>query len=234
MFKRVVIKLSGEALFGETGNKFDSSVISGIISQVKHLMQSGVQISIVVGGGNYWRGRDSAPNMDRAMSDQIGMLATVMNGIYLSDAFSNSGIKSVVMTPFVVGSMTQLFSKQKANSYMSQGYVIVFAGGIGHPFFSTDTVTALRAAELEADAILYAKNIDGVYDSDPKVNPNAVRFESIKCEDIIKNNLKVIDISAANICCEQKIPVVIFALHEKENIIKAAMGEKVGTYVYNE
>ncbi len=234
MFKRVIVKLSGEALFGDSGNNFDSSVISDIISQIKHLIELGVQVSLVVGGGNYWRGRDSAPSMDRTMSDQIGMLATVMNAIYLSDAFSSNDVKSVVMTPFTVGSMTELFSKTKAISYISEGYVAIFAGGIGHPFFSTDTITALRAAELEADAILYAKNIDGVYDSDPKVNPNAIKFDSIKCDDIIKNTLKVIDLSAASICSEQKIPVVIFALNEKDNIIKAAKGEKVGTYVYNE
>ena len=169
--------------------------------------------------------------MDRVKADQIGMLATVMNAMYLADSCRQKGVEAVVMTPFPVGTMTQQFSKDLANKLLSEGKVLIFAGGSGHPFFSTDTVTALRASELEADAILFAKAIDGVYDSDPAVNPNAVKFDEIPCKDIVEKNLKVIDIAAANLCYEQKIPVVIFGLAEEKSVIRAANGEKIGTTV---
>ena len=169
--------------------------------------------------------------MDRVKADQIGMLATVMNAMYLADSCRQKGVEAVVMTPFPVGTMTQQFSKDLANKLLSEGKVLIFAGGIGHPFFSTDTVTALRASELEADAILFAKAIDGVYDSDPAVNSNAVKFDEIPCKDIVEKNLKVIDIAAANLCYEQKIPVVIFGLAEEKSVIRAANGEKIGTTV---
>lgn len=231
MYKRIILKLSGEALAGEGQKDFDNTVIDDIIEQINVLMKKNVQVSIVVGGGNFWRGRSADSSMDRTKADQIGMLATVMNGIYLADSFRQKSIEAIVMTPFIVGTITEQFSKQKAIDYLNSGKITIFAGGIGHPFFSTDTITALRASELEADALLFAKNIDGVYNKDPKIYNDAIKYEEIKCSDIIEKNLKVIDISAANLCYEQSIPVIIFGLNEKNGIIKAVSGEKIGTLV---
>jgi len=231
LYKRVILKLSGEALANNSNKNFDNNIINNIVLQIKQIMNKGTQVSLVIGGGNFWRGRSANPNMDRCKADNIGMLATVINALYVSDIFKQNGIDAVVMTPFIVGTMTEQFSKDKALKYFSKNKVIIFAGGIGQPFFSTDTVTALRACELQADAILFAKNVDGVYDSDPANNPNAVKFETIKCKDIIEKNLKVIDIAAANLCYEQSIPVIIFGLSEENGIIKAAAGEKIGTVV---
>ena len=222
MYERVILKLSGEALAGDTESNFDNGTIGKIIAQIKVLIDMGTEVAIVVGGGNFWRGRSANPDMDRVKADQIGMMATIMNALYLSDACEQNGLESTVMTPFKVGTMTEQFSKNKALSYLKERKVIVFAGGIGHPFFSTDTITALRAAELEADAILFGKSIDGVYDSDPAENPNAKKFDEIPCKDIIEKNLKVIDMAAANLCYEQKIPVVLFGLSEENSIIDVA------------
>lgn len=231
MYNKVVLKLSGEALAGETSKNFDNETIFSIIDQIKQIISMGTKTTLVVGGGNFWRGRSSNPNMDRVKADQIGMLATVMNAIYVADCCRQKGIDAVVMTPIKIGTVTLEFSKDLANKLLNEGKVIIFAAGIGHPFFSTDTVTALRACELEADAILFAKAIDGVYDSDPATNPNAKKFDEIPCKDIVEKNLKVIDIAAANLCYENKIPVVIFGLAEDNGIVKAANGEKIGTVV---
>lgn len=231
MYNKVVLKLSGEALAGDTGKSFDNNTIFSIINQIKQIIEMGTKVTLVVGGGNFWRGRSANPDMDRVKADQIGMLATVMNAIYVADCFRQKGIEATVMTPIKIGTVTEEFSKDLANKYLNEGKVIIFAAGIGHPFFSTDTVTALRACELEADAILFAKAIDGVYDSDPAANPNAKKFDEIPCKDIVEKNLKVIDIAAANLCYENKIPVVIFGLAEDGGIIKAAKGEKIGTVV---
>lgn len=232
MYKRVVLKLSGEALAGDKSNvKFDNEVIEGIVLQIKELIKSGTQVTLVIGGGNFWRGRSADSQMDRCKADQIGMLATVMNAIYVADFLRQKGVKAVVQTPFKCGTMTEEFSKDSALEHIENGEVVIFAGGLGHPMFSTDTITALRGAELECDGLLFAKNVDGVYDSDPATNPNAKKIDEIKCEDIIKNNLKVIDLTAASICFEQKIPVVIFGLNEENSIIRAAKGEKIGTIV---
>ncbi len=231
MYKRVLLKLSGEALAGDGKSVFDNDTINEIIQQIKAVINKGVQVSLVIGGGNFWRGRSANPSMDRCKADQIGMLATVMNAIYFADSLKQNGLVAVVMTPFPVGTMTELFSKDLALKYLSEGKIVIFAGGIGHPFFSTDTVTALRASELKADAILYAKSIDGVYNDDPAINPNAVKYDSIPCKEIVEKNLKVIDIAAANLCYEQSIPVVIFGLLEENGIFKAAMEEKIGTIV---
>ncbi len=231
MYKRVLLKLSGEALAGDGEAPFDNNIISEIVSQIKFIIKKGGQVSLVIGGGNFWRGRSANPKMDRCKADQIGMLATVMNAVYVADFLKQKGLSSVVMTPFTIGTMTELFSKDLALKYLSENKIIIFAGGIGHPFFSTDTVTALRASELQADAILYAKSIDGVYNDDPAKNPDAVKYDTIRCKEIIEKNLKVIDIAAANLCFEQSIPVVIFGLLEDNCIVKAAMGEKIGTLV---
>ena len=231
MYNKVVLKLSGEALAGNTGNSFDNDTIFSIIDQIKKVMDMGTKTTLVIGGGNFWRGRSANPNMDRVKADQIGMLATVMNAIYFADCCRQKGIEAIVMTPIKIGAVTEEFNKDLANKYLEEGKVIIFAAGIGHPFFSTDTVTALRACELEADAILFAKAIDGVYDSDPATNPNAVKFDEIPCKDIVEKNLKVIDIAAANLCYENKIPVVIFGLAEENSVVRTANGEKIGTVV---
>ncbi|NLK37715.1 MAG: UMP kinase [Epulopiscium sp.] len=232
MYKRIVLKISGEALAGEKEHAgFDDGVIATLVKQIQVLLEKGIQVSLVIGGGNFWRGRSADSQMDRTKADQIGMLATVMNAIYVADAFRQHGTTAVVQTPFIVGTMTEQFSKEGAMNHLQQGHVVIFAGGIGHPFFSTDTITALRGAELDADGLFFAKNIDGVYDSDPQLNPNAKKIDEIKSHDIVKNNLKVIDLAAANLCFERKIPVVIFGLNEPQSIIRAVSGEKIGTIV---
>lgn len=232
MFKRIVLKISGEALAGEKeGVTFDNAVIDDLVRQVQTIVIKGTQVCLVIGGGNFWRGRSADSQMDRTKADQIGMLATVMNAIYVADAFRQVNMEAVVQTPFLVGTMTEQFSKESAVRHLEQGHIVIFAGGLGHPFFSTDTITALRGAELDADGLFFAKNVDGVYDSDPAVNPNAKKIEKITSHDIMKNNLKVIDMAAANLCFERKIPVVIFGLNESDSIIRAVSGEKIGTLV---
>lgn len=232
MYKRIVLKLSGEALAGDRSDvSFDNKVIVKIIEQIKVVMEKGTQVSLVIGGGNFWRGRSANPSMDRTKADQIGMLATVMNAVYVADSFREAGVEAVVQTPFIIGTITEQFSKERAVEHLNKGKVVIFAGGIGHPFFSTDTITALRGAELDADGLFFAKNIDGVYDSDPATNPDAKKIDVIKCSDIVKNNLRVIDIAAANLCYEQRLPVVIFGLNENNSIIRAVNSEKIGTLV---
>ncbi len=231
MYKRVILKLSGEALAGDTDKAFDNETINGFILQIKEIIQKGLEVCVVVGGGNFWRGRSANESMDRTKADQIGMMATIMNAIYLSDSFKQNDIESVVMTPFPVGAMTEQFNKETALKHLENKKVLIFAGGIGHPFFSTDTVTALRACELEADVILFAKSIDGVYDKDPAKYSDAKKFEEIPCKDIVEKNLQVIDIAAANLCYEHKIPVIIFGLLEEDSIVRASIGEKIGTIV---
>lgn len=231
MKKRIILKLSGEALAGDKGMGFDETASEKTVLQIKTLADKGIETALVVGGGNWWRGRSSDSKMDRTKADSIGMLATVMNAIYLADCFRQKGIRARVMTPITIGSMTEVFSKDKAVRCLEKGEIIIFAAGIGHPFFSTDTVTALRACELDADVILYAKSVDGVYTADPSKDPTAVRIDEIPCREIVERNLGVIDIAAANLCAEHKIPLVIFAMSEDGAILKAAMGEKVGTKV---
>ena len=232
-FNRVLVKLSGEALAGKAQRGFDHEVITGVVGQLKNLVEQGTEVSVVIGGGNFWRGRTSG-DMDRTKADQIGMLATVMNAIYVSDVCRSLGMETSVQTPFVVGSMTELFSKDKAVADLEAGKIVFFAGGTGHPFFSTDTGAALRGAEIEVDALLFAKNIDGVYDSDPKTNPNAVKFNRLSCQEMLRRDLKAIDTTAAALCIEQKLPVVVFDLGEENSIIRVANGEEMGTTIYIE
>lgn len=227
---RVLLKLSGEALAGEKKTGFDEATVLDVARQVKQVVDSGVQVAIVIGGGNFWRGRTSE-NMDRTKADQIGMLATVMNCIYVADMFRHAGMKTKVYTPFVCGAFTELFSKDDAVAELEKGTVIFFAGGTGHPYFSTDTATALRAIEIEADAILLAKAIDGVYDSDPKVNPNAVKYDEISLDEVLAKKLGVIDLTATIMCLENKMPLMIFGLNEKDSIAAAMGGQFNGTYV---
>ena len=228
--KRVLLKLSGEALAGEKHTGFDEATVVKVAKQVKQLADDGVEVGVVIGGGNFWRGRTSE-NIDRTKADQIGMLATVMNCIYVSEIFRSEGMKTQVLTPFECGSFTKLFSKDRANKYFEHGMVVFFAGGIGHPYFSTDTTTVLRAVEIEADVILLAKAIDGVYDIDPKVNPNAVRYDEVSIQEVIDKQLAVVDLTASIMCMENHMPMYVFGLNEENSIVKAISGKFNGTVV---
>lgn len=228
--KRVILKLSGEALSGSKGQGYDDELIEDIARQVKAIIEKGIDVGVVIGGGNYWRGR-SNNNLDRTKADQIGMLATIMNCIYVSEIFRSCGIMTSILTPFECGSMTKLFSKDRANKYFSKGMVVFFAGGTGHPYFSTDTGIVLRAIELDADAILLAKAIDGVYDSDPKVNPQARKYDTLPIQEVVDKKLGVIDMTASVMCMENRMPLMIFGLNEKDSIINAMTGKFNGTIV---
>jgi len=229
-FNRVLLKLSGEALAGEKHSGFDEATCIEVGKQVKTLVEQGVQVAIVIGGGNFWRGRTSE-TIDRVKADQIGMLATVMNCIYVSDIFRYLGLNTKVYTPFACGGMTTLFSKDDAVKELNNGTVVFCAGGTGHPYFSTDSATSLRAVELECDIILMAKAIDGVYDSDPKTNPNAKKFATLAVSEIVDNKLGVIDLTSAVLCLENKMPLLIFSLNEENSIVEAAMGKSKGTVI---
>lgn len=228
--RRVLLKLSGEALAGPQKTGFDEETVKGVAEQVKASVQKGVQVGIVIGGGNFWRGRQSDA-IDRPKADQIGMLATVMNCIYVSEIFRTAGMKTEIFTPFLCGSMTKLFSKDAANEAFAQGKVVFFAGGTGHPYFSTDTGIVLRAIEMEADIILLAKAIDGVYDSDPAVNPNAQKYHEISIQEVVDKRLGVIDLTASIMCLENHMPLAVFGLSGKDSISNAMEGKITGTIV---
>ncbi len=228
--KRILLKLSGEALAGPRETGFDDDVILKVASQVKQLIDGGIDVGIVIGGGNFWRGRTN-DSIDRTKADQIGMLATVMNCIYVSEMFRSAGMMTAILTPFECGSFTKLFSKDRANKYFSKGMVVFFAGGTGHPYFSTDTATVLRAVEIEADVILLAKAIDGVYNHDPKLDPEALRYDEISIKQVIADELGVIDLTASTLCLENRIPMYVFALEEENSIVKAVSGDFNGTKV---
>lgn len=228
--KRILLKLSGEALAGDKKMGFDEETVKGVALQVKELVDSGIQVGIVTGGGNFWRGR-SSENIDRTKADQIGMLATVMNCIYVSEIFRSVGMKTAVLTPFECGAFTKLFSKDRANKYFEKGMVIFFAGGTGHPYFSTDTGVVLRAIEVEAEVILLAKSIDGVYDSDPKINPAARKYDEISIDEVIANNLQVVDMTASILARDNKMPMWVFGLNEENSIVNTVNGKFTGTKV---
>ena len=229
--KRILLKLSGEALSGDKGFGFDEATCLEVGRQVKEIVDKGTQVAIVIGGGNFWRGRNSSKIIERTKSDQIGMLGTVMNCIYVSEIFRTLGMATEVFTPFVCGAFTELFSKDKAMAALSEGKVVFFAGGTGHPYFSTDTGTTLRAIEIEADAILLAKAIDGVYDKDPKVYPDAVKYDEISIQQVVDQRLQVVDLTATIMCLENHMPMVVFGLNEKDSIVETLNGEFNGTYV---
>src|SRR5574344_2169082 len=226
--KRVLLKLSGEALAGEKKTGFDEPTVRGVALQVKELVDDGIQVGIVIGGGNFWRGRTSE-NIDRTKADQIGMLATVMNCIYVSEIFRSVGMKTNILTPFECGSFTKLFSKDRANKYFEKGMVVFFAGGTGHPYFSTDTGVVLRAVEMEAEVILLAKAIDGVYDSDPKVNAAAKKYDAVSIQEVLDQKLQVIDLTATIMCLENKMPLLVFGLQEENSIVNTLNGKFTGT-----
>jgi len=228
--RRVFLKLSGEALADKEKGGYNLPVVQDVARQVKEAVDQGVQVGIVIGGGNYWRGR-TGTEIDRTKSDQIGMLATVMNCIYVSEVFRSEGMKTEIFTPFQIGAMTKLFSKDQAVSCMQEGAVCFFAGGTGHPYFSTDTGIVLRALELEADVILLAKAIDGVYDSDPRVNPNAVKYDTVSIHEVVEKRLEVIDKTASIMCEDNKMALAVFDLREPGAIRDALNGKINGTVV---
>ncbi len=227
---RILLKLSGEALAGDKKTGFDEATVLGVASQVKQVLDKGLQVAIVIGGGNFWRGRTSE-HMDRVKADSIGMLATVMNCIYTADIFRRAGIRSTIMTPFSCGTMTELFNRDNAIEKISSGQVVFFAGGTGHPYFSTDMSTVLMAIEMEADVILSAKAIDGVYDSDPAVNPNAKKYDFIEMRRIVDDKLGVIDLASAVLAMENKMPMMLFGLNSDNSIVNAVSGRFTGTLV---
>ncbi|SEQ41975.1 UMP kinase [Butyrivibrio fibrisolvens] len=227
---RILLKLSGEALAGDKKTGFDEPTVRKVAKQVQEITQSGTQVGIVIGGGNFWRGRTSE-SIDRVKADQIGMLATIMNCIYVSEIFRSEGMNTAILTPFECGSFTKLFSKDRAQKYFSKNMVVFFAGGTGHPYFSTDTGVVLRAVEVEADMILLAKAIDGVYDSDPAVNPNAKRYDKITIDDVVAQNLQVVDMTASILARDNHMPMRVFALQEDGSIVKAVSGNFNGTTV---
>ena len=220
--KRVLLKLSGEALAGEQKRGFDEATVTEVAKQIKTIVDEGLQVGIVIGGGNFWRGRTSGA-MDRSKADQIGMLATIMNCIYVSDICRYVGLKTEVFTPFVCGAFTTLYSKDAVEES--------FAEGTGHPYFSTDTATVLRAVEIGADAILLAKAVDGIYDSDPKVNPDAKKYDEISIDEVVAKKLAAMDLTASIMCMEQKMPMLVFGLDEKDSIVNTVHGKFSGTKV---
>lgn len=228
--KRVLLKLSGEALAGDKKTGFDEPTIRGVALQVKELVEDEIQIGIVIGGGNFWRGRTSE-NIDRTKADQIGMLATIMNCIYVSEIFRSVGMMTSVLTPFECGSFTKLFSKDRANKYFAKGMVVFFAGGTGHPYFSTDTGVVLRAVEVDAEAILLAKAVDGVYDSDPRMNPDAKKYDEVTINEVIDRKLQVVDLTASILAMENKMPMLVFGLNEENSIVNTIKGKFNGTKV---
>ena len=229
-YKRVVLKISGEALAGETRFGINEEMLNMVADQIKKATKMGVQVAVVVGGGNFWRGRTSK-TMDRATADYMGMLATCINALALQDAFESAGIPTRVQTAIKMKEVAEPYIRRRAISQLERNEVVIFAAGTGNPFFSTDTTAALRAAEIEADVILLAKKVDAVYDDDPEANPNAKPFDRLTHMDLINKNLGVMDSTAASLCKDNNIPIHVFSLKEKDNVIKAILGEKIGTIV---
>ena len=229
-YKRVLLKLSGEVLAGENKMGFDFSVVNKVCQTIKRCADMGVQVAIVIGGGNFWRGRSSG-DMDRTRADHMGMLATVINSLALCDELEKLGTKAKVLSAISMPQIADLYTKRDAVEALENGQVVIFGCGTGSPFFSTDTTAALRAAEIGADIIFKATNVDGVYDSDPKKNPNAVKYDSLEFIDVLKQGLHVMDSTAASLCMDNNIPVLVFNLNDTENIIRAIEGQTVGTIV---
>ncbi|MCG9967780.1 UMP kinase [Pelotomaculum terephthalicicum JT] len=232
---RIVLKLSGEALAGSLGYGIDPDVVNTIARQVKEVMESRVQLAVVVGAGNFWRGiAGSAKGMDRATADYMGMLATVMNSLALQDALQKHGVDTRTQTAIEMRAVAEPYIRRRAIRHMEKGRVVIFAAGTGNPYFSTDTTAALRAAEIEAQVILMAKQVDGVYDADPLKNPDAKRFKELSYIEMINRGLGVMDSTAASLCMDNKIPLIVFNLNKEGNIKKAILGEKIGTYIGGE
>lgn len=231
-YRRVILKLSGEALAGDKDFGIDHAMLQKIALEVKEVYEKGVQVAIVVGGGNIWRGvAGSTKGMDRATADYMGMLATMINSLALQDALENENVDTRVQTAIEMREVAEPYIRRRAIRHLEKGRVVIFAGGTGNPYFTTDTTAALRAAEIEAEVILMAKNVDAVYDSDPKLNPAAQKLTELHYMDVLKNGLGVMDSTAASLCMDNKIPIIVFGLTDKGNVLKAVMGEKIGTVV---
>lgn len=230
IYKRVLLKISGEALAGEQRFGINEDMTRKVAQEIKQIHDLGVEIAIVVGGGNFWRGR-SSQDMDRATADYIGMLATVMNSLALQEALLAAGVKAKVQTAIEMRQVAEPYARRKALNHLDNGDVVIFGAGTGSPFFSTDTTAALRAAEMNADVILLAKNVDGVYDSDPNLNPDAVKFDELTHMEVLERDLKVMDLTAATLCKDNNICIHVFALAEEGNVLKAIAGEKIGTVI---
>ncbi len=231
IYKRVIIKLSGEALAGNKGFGIDESMLEYIVEQIKKVREENVEIGIIIGGGNFWRGRQ-ALNMEKSAADHMGMLATVMNSIALQDALEAHGIPTRVQTALTITRVAEPYILRKALHHFEKGRIVIFACGTGNPFFSTDTGAALRAAEINAEVLLLAKNVDGIYDSDPKTNPNAKKFDELSYLDVIQKGLHAMDTTAISLCMENKIPIIAFALKEKDSIVRVVNGERIGTIIH--
>ena len=231
-YKRILIKLSGEALAGKQGHGLDESVISEVVEQIARIHAMGVEIALVIGGGNFWRGRQGK-QMDRTTADHMGMLATVMNSLAMMDALEQQGIPTRVQTALIMTSVAEPYILRKALHHFEEGRIVIMACGTGNPYCSTDTAAAQRACEIQADVLMMAKNIDGIYDSDPKINSNAKKYDHINYIDVIKNGIKAMDATAATMCMENNIPVLAFGLDEKNSLIRAVCGEKLGTIIDN-
>ena len=229
-YARILLKLSGEALAGEKKTGFDEGTCMEVAKQIKTLVDGGTQIAIVIGGGNFWRGR-SSETIDRTKADSIGMLATVMNCIYMSEICRCCGIETEIYTPFACGTVSELFSKDKAVAAMKSGKVIFLAGGTGHPYFSTDTATALRAIQLDCNAIVMARAVDGVYTGDPKTDPTATKYTTVSYQELLDRKLKVLDLTATVMCMENNIPTLVFSLNEENSIVTNVSGTNTGTIV---
>ncbi|SJZ34734.1 UMP kinase [Garciella nitratireducens] len=229
-YKRIILKLSGEALAGDKGFGIDTNTIASISQSIKEIQDLGVEVAIVVGGGNIWRGR-SGKGMDRTTADHMGMLATVINALALQDALEYYDIQVRVQTAIEMRQIAEPYIRRKAIRHLEKGRIVIFAAGTGNPFFSTDTTAALRAAEIEAEVILLAKKVDGVYDSDPVINPNAKKFEFLSYIDVLNKGLKVMDSTATSLCMDNEIPIIIFGLSDPNNIKRVVLGENIGTYV---
>lgn len=230
IYRRIVLKISGEALAGERGFGINQETINSIADQIKEVHSLGIQVAVVVGGGNIWRGRNSE-EMDRATADYMGMLATVINALALQDALENRDVQTRVQTAIEMREVAEPYIRRKAIRHLEKNRVVIFAAGTGNPFFSTDTTAALRAAEIEAEVILLAKKVDGVYDSDPVKNPEAQKFDSLQYIDVLKRGLGVMDSTATSLCMDNSIPIIVFGIDKPGNIKRVVFGEKIGTFV---
>lgn len=231
-YKRVLLKLSGEALAGKKGFGLDSDILTNIASQIKDIVGLGVQVAIVVGGGNYWRGR-AGEGMDRTTADYMGMMATVINALALQDALENLDVVTRVQSAIEMRQIAEPYIRRRAIRHLEKNRVVIFAAGTGNPYFTTDTAAALRAAEIEAEVILLAKTVDGVYSADPSIDSSAIRFEQLTYIDILQRGLKVMDSTATSLCMDNAIPIKVFDLDNAENIKRVICGEQIGTYIHN-
>lgn len=230
-YKRILLKISGEALSGGKGHGYDTQALSGVAKQIADLSKLGVEVGVVVGGGNFWRGRQG-DEMDRSTADYMGMIATVINALAMADSLERQGVQARVLTAFSISGIGETFNYKNADRYLSEGKVVVFGGGTGNPYFTTDTGASLRAVEIKADALLLAKNVDGIYDSDPKTNPNAKKFDKLSYDEYVSLGLKALDTSAVVMCKENGLKIHAFGLDGDESIVNAVVGDQAGTVVY--